>query len=149
MLLSKACEYGLRATLHLSTIPEGDYVSSRAVSEALGLPYPFLAKVVQTLAQADLLASSRGAAGGVRLAHPPGAIRLRAIVEAIDGPDLFTDCVLGLPGCGDRQPCPLHQPWTEARARIAEMFDGTTLGDLAERVGDGEFRLGDLSTGPA
>jgi hypothetical protein len=38
---------------------------------------------------------------------------LYEIVVAIDGEDLFRECVLGLPGCGDATPCPLHDEWID------------------------------------
>jgi Rrf2 family protein len=141
MLLSKACEYGIRAVLHLATALPGAYVPIRTVSEALGMPYPFLAKVVQTLTQASVLESSRGAAGGVRLARPADRLALREIVLAVDGPAIFHACVLGLPGCGERKPCPLHDQWAPMRGEIEAMFGRMTLAELARRMAAGDFRL--------
>ncbi len=148
MFLSKACEYGLRASLYLAAAPPGQNVSIRTVSEVLGMPYPFLAKVVQTLAQQGLVASSRGAGGGIALARPAAQISLRDIVQAIDGGDVFTQCVLGLPGCGERQPCPLHDKWAPTRARITAMFDDVSLADLGARIQNQEFRLSTLFPQP-
>ena len=144
MLLSKACEYGLRAVLYLTERTGEGYVPIRSVSDALGIPYHFLAKIVQTLAQADILTSSRGPNGGVALARPPSQITLKEIVLAVDGASIFTECVLGLPGCGDQQPCPLHDQWTPARDRIHRMFDHVSLAEMAERMDEGDFRLATL-----
>jgi Rrf2 family protein len=144
MLLSKACEYGIRAVLHLAKADAGVYVPIRTISEALGLPYPFLAKVVQTLTQHGVLESSRGAAGGVRLARPAGRILLKEIVVAVDGPAIFHACVLGLPGCGERKPCPLHEQWAPVRGEIEAMFAHVTLAELTRRMAAGDFRLATL-----
>jgi hypothetical protein len=38
---------------------------------------------------------------------------LYEIVVAIDGEDLFRECVLGLPDGGDATPCPLHDEWID------------------------------------
>ncbi|HLT46143.1 MAG TPA: Rrf2 family transcriptional regulator [Rubricoccaceae bacterium] len=141
MLLSKACEYGVRAALHLAAATPDTYVPIRSISAALGIPYPFLAKVVQTLTQHDVLASSRGAAGGVRLARPAERIFLKEIVLAVDGPAIFHACVLGLPGCGERRPCPLHEQWAPVRGQVEAMFGSMTLGELARRMAAGDFRL--------
>jgi Rrf2 family protein len=141
MLLSKACEYGIRATLHLAKADAATYVPIRTISEALGIPYPFLAKVVQTLTQHHVLESSRGAAGGVRLARPADRILLKEIVVAVDGPAIFHACVLGLPECGERKPCPLHEQWAPVRGEIEAMFARVTLAELARRMAAGDFRL--------
>ncbi|MEP0547282.1 MAG: Rrf2 family transcriptional regulator [Rhodothermales bacterium] len=141
MLLSKACEYGIRSVLYLTKDGTGAYVPIRSISDALGIPYHFLAKIVQTLAQADVLTSSRGPSGGVALARPASQIKLKEIVVAIDGTDIFTECVLGLPGCGERKPCPLHEQWAPARDRIHRMFDHVSLAEMAERMSEGDFRL--------
>lgn len=145
MLLSKSCEYGLRALLHLGGRPAGELVPIRTVSDALGIPYHFLAKIAQTLIGAGLLTSVRGPHGGIALGRPAEAITLEAVVLALDGPEIFTECVLGLPGCGNRTPCPLHDQWAATRGRLHTMFAGASLADVAARIETGDFRLADLA----
>ena len=147
MLLSKACEYGIRAVLHLTAHEAGTYVPIRSISESLGMPYHFLAKIVQTLTHQNILTSSRGPNGGVALARSSSDIMLKEIVVAIDGSSIFTECVLGLPGCGERQPCPLHDQWAPARDRIRQMFAQVSLADMAKRMKADSFRLADLTAG--
>jgi Rrf2 family protein len=122
----------------------GAFIAVREISAALGIPYPFLAKIVQTLTGAGLFRSMRGPTGGVTLARPARRITLKDIVLAVDGPAVFRACVLGLPGCGDRKPCPLHDAWAPARARIERMFAEATLADTAARIQAGDFRLAAL-----
>jgi len=147
MLLSRSCEYGIRAALYLAGRPPGKLVPIRTVSEALGMPYPFLAKVAQALIGAGVLTSERGPSGGVGLARDGDEITLKEIVVAIDGSQVFTECVLGLPGCGNRTPCPLHAQWAAARGRVHDMFAGATLSDTAERVRKEGLRLETLAPG--
>ena len=90
----------------------------------------------------------RGPHGGIALARPASQIRLEEIVLAVDGPAVFRECVLGLPGCGDRKPCPLHEQWAPAREKVHRMFANATLGDTAARIQNGDFRLA-FSTYPA
>lgn len=145
MLLSRSCEYGIRAALYLAGQPASPLVPIRSISEALGMPYAFLAKIAQALIGAGLLTSTRGPHGGVALARPASRITLEQIVLAIDGPAVFTECVLGLPGCGDRTPCPLHAQWAAARGKAHAMFADATLASVAERVRTEGFRLADLT----
>ena len=142
MLLSKRCEYGLRAMLYLSTLgseaedgapdPTQEYVSIETISDDLGIGVSFLTKVFQQLNEAGLLTSKRGRGGGVALTRAPDAISLYEIVVAIDGTALFEECVLGLPGCGEAEPCPLHEHWTEERERMKTTFQKTTLTEVPD-----------------
>ncbi len=134
MLLSKSCEYGLRAALYLASLEQSGYVSIRKISYELDLSFHFLTKILQKLTQAGLLASLRGPNGGVLLARPAGRITLLDLVLAIDGPALFQECILGLPGCGSQEPCPLHQAWATERERLHMLFEAHTLADLARDV---------------
>ncbi len=108
MVLSQRCEYAVRTAPYLAAADRSGYVAVRVMSAALGIPHPFLAKIVQDLTSAGVFASMRGPDAGFALARPAAQIRLKAIVLSVDGAALFSAYVLGLPGCGDRQPCPLH-----------------------------------------
>lgn len=131
-MLSSSCEYGLRATLYLASLDPEGYVPVRTISEELDISSPFLTKIFQQLNEAGLLTSHRGPKGGVALTKSPDAITLYDIVVAIDGRDLFEECVLGLPGCGEAEPCPLHEQWSDEKERVEKIFRSSTLADLPE-----------------
>jgi Rrf2 family protein len=140
-MLSSACEYGLRAALYLASLRPDGYVPIRQISKELDISFPFLTKVFQQLTQADLMTSMRGPKGGVAFTRPADQITLKEIVLAIDGAGLFEDCVLGLPGCGDQKPCPIHDQWTTERQRLDAMFSSITLSDMAEDIEAFNVRL--------
>lgn len=141
MLLSKACEYGLRAALHLASLDKGGYVSIRTISDTLDISFPFLTKIFQQLNEAGLSESHRGPSGGVAFTKPTDAITLYEVVVAIDGEKLFEECVLGLPNCGTDKPCPIHDRWAEERSRLERLFKRNTLDDMASRIKDFDVRL--------
>ena len=131
-MLSSSCEYALRAMLYLATLDSDGYVSVQTISDELDISFPFLTKVFQNLNDAGLLESRRGPNGGVALTKSADTITLYDIVVAIDGRDLFEECVLGLPGCGEAEPCPLHEEWSDEKERVERTFRESTLGDLPE-----------------
>jgi Rrf2 family protein len=141
MLLSKSCEYGMRAALFIASIEGDKYVSIREISDKLDIPYHFLTKILQKLTAAGLLQSMKGPNGGVRLERKHKSIQLLDIITAIDGSKLFTECVLGLPGCGNKKPCALHDKWMAHREGIKNMLDSTTLKELADQSKAGKFRM--------
>lgn len=134
MLLSSACEYGLRASLYLATLKHDGYVPVRKISEALGISSAFLTKIFQQLGRAGLVQSFKGPTGGVSFARSPSKISVRDVILAIDGDELFRGCVLGLPGCGEQKPCPLHNEWAAERGRLEMIFASMTIENLSENV---------------
>lgn len=141
MLLSKSCVYGLRASLYLASNQNGEFVSIKELSEKLDISFHFLTKILQQLTAVDLLESHKGPKGGVKLSRPGKEISLLDIVVAIDGDDLFQECVLGLPGCGKEKPCPLHNIWASSRDEIREMLEDNTLFDMADKGKEGNLRI--------
>src|SRR5699024_1688309 len=133
MLLSKSCVYGLRATLFLASNQNGKYTSIKELSEQLDISFHFHTKILQELTAVDLMESLKGPKGGVRLAKPGNEISLLDVVIAIDGEELLTECILGLPGCGVEKPCPLHDMWAKGREDIRQMLESTSLADMAHK----------------
>jgi Rrf2 family protein len=86
MKFSSACAYSLRALLYLARHEGDGPAASQRIAQAEGLPEKFLPKVLEPLASAGVLLSSRGPTGGYRLARPAKRIRLLDVVEAVDGP---------------------------------------------------------------
>ena len=133
MLLSKACVYGLRSSLFLASREADGYISIREMSEKLDISFHFLTKILQQLTSAGLMESHKGPKGGVRLTKSGSEVSLFEIVAAIDGIELFTECALGLPGCGVKKPCPLHDKWADTRDNIRVMLESTNLVELAKK----------------
>lgn len=131
MVLSKACIYGVRASIYLASTEGDAYISISKISEELDISRHFLTKILQELTQSNLLESLKGPKGGVRLKKSGDKIPLIDIVEAIDGLDILTECAFGLPGCGDKKPCPIHDEWAEVRSELREMLETNSLADLA------------------
>ena len=141
-VISKAGEYGLRALLYMvSRQSEHEFVSIRELSDNLEISFHFLTKVLQSLTQKGLLRSYRGPNGGVAFQVPPEEISLSDLIRKLEGDDFFEKCLLGLPGCGDSKPCPLHDFWKETKGKLQKEFENTTLADLGQIVRQKRFRL--------
>jgi Rrf2 family protein len=131
MIYSVGCEYGIRALTKLAgDVPPGRFCLLRDILEGIDLPQHFVGKIFQTLVRAEILISAKGRGGGFALRKPPNEITLRQIVEAIDGPQRISRCILGFATCNDQQACPQHDHWKDIRAQIDHLLDHTTLADL-------------------
>lgn len=141
-MLSQTCTYGIQACIFLALPEQAEKrVRVSTIAEQLHISPTFLSKIVNQLVQAGILKSIRGVSGGTWLAKPPQEIRTIDIVYAIDGNRVFKDCLLGLPGCNDRNPCPFHQQWSMERLRLLTMFQNSTLDKLAMKVNDLDLRI--------
>jgi Rrf2 family transcriptional regulator, iron-sulfur cluster assembly transcription factor len=131
MLFSRATEYAIRAMTFLASQEQGRRAGAREISEAENIPMPFLWKILQILTRRRLVRSFKGMHGGYELVAAADRVPLSAIVSATDGTDFRDSCVLGLPECDNRNPCPLHEQWKSVRASAISMLDETSLADLA------------------
>ena len=128
MLFTTATGYALRA---LAALPEdGSYCLAKDLASSLELPGPYLAKILQGLVQADILASVRGPKGGFRLTRPAHRITVGEVVVALEGPNSMDGCVMGFPTCSGDHPCPLHDAWGAVKAQVASSMTEATIRDL-------------------
>jgi Rrf2 family transcriptional regulator, iron-sulfur cluster assembly transcription factor len=133
MIYSNACEYAIRALIHLAR-HEGEFTKLRLVAETEAIPYAFLASISQRLVASGLLESARGPTGGYVLARPAAEVTLYQIKEIVDGVEELAECAVGLGRCSDEVPCPLHDTWKPLRRQIELYLRSTTLADMAEAM---------------
>lgn len=141
-MISRTSEYAIRALAYLGTREGRPWMLSREIAQELGMPPPFLGKVLQTMAAVGILESQRGRGGGFRLMRPPGTVTLFEIVEPIDRLADRKMCVLGQKLCGDEHACPLHHAWKKTRETFLAALRKTTLADVERAEFPGSFPWG-------
>lgn len=86
MNLSAKTEYACLAMLELAKeYDSGEPVQLRRIAAEHGIPSRFLVQILLQLKGASLVASTRGAAGGYRLARAPQEISLAEVIDAMEG----------------------------------------------------------------
>lgn len=145
MILSKSCVYGIQAAIYVAAQGGKDFVSISQIAEHLNISFHFLTKVLQQFTQAGIMLSYRGPKGGVSLSKTPSNFSLYDLISAIDGTTVFTECMLGLPGCGHDEPCPVHEQWVELRLKFTNVAKKTTLSSLAAKANELNVRLAHFS----
>ncbi|HQP91702.1 MAG TPA: Rrf2 family transcriptional regulator, partial [Candidatus Omnitrophota bacterium] len=68
-LITKNTDYAVRALVFMGA-NQKVFVSARQISEAQGIPYQFLRRILNELILAKLVISKEGVGGGFRLALP-------------------------------------------------------------------------------
>jgi Rrf2 family iron-sulfur cluster assembly transcriptional regulator len=134
VIFSKKCEYGLQAVLYIAAHQRGEVIPSDEIARKLNIPKEFVSKILQSLTESGIVDSKKGKAGGFLLAKDPSGIRLIDIVAAIDGLDIFNNCVLGFPNCNPDNPCPVHSKWGELRTLTYNMLNDETIDHFKEKT---------------
>lgn len=127
MQLGQTEDYAVRALVDLARHPEGRI---EEIARRTGVPAAHLAKVVQSLARAGLVETTRGRGGGVRLLLDPAEIPLRRVIEAMQGPLRFLRCPRRGKGCPLNPDCPIYGAWREVEARINLELERVRISDL-------------------
>lgn len=129
--ISRKIDYGLRAMIHLSGLPEGTIASLQDLAGTLHLPREFLAKILKVLTGRGLVRSIRGARGGYRLARPPTQISFLEVIEAVEGPVQLNVCLDHLDRCDVSAGCTMYHVWKAGQDRMLEVYRRTSLAELA------------------
>jgi Rrf2 family transcriptional regulator, iron-sulfur cluster assembly transcription factor len=145
MIFSRSSQYAIQALVLLATRPAGSYVMCREMAGALGLPLPYLSKLMLQFARAGVVESSRGRLGGYRLGRSPRDLNLREILVIIGGERAMTECLLGFKECSDETACAMHCQWRPVKQVLFQLLEEQSVDQLAELVKTGRCRLGELS----
>jgi len=136
--LTNLADYAVVVMTAAARAPEGS-LSAGVVATRTGIPAPTVAKIMGLLTRGQLLASTRGVAGGFRLAKLPHAISVADIVEAVDGPIALTNCQHGpesdhLSACALEGSCAVRPHWQPINVAVRAALAAVTLADLAGPV---------------
>jgi len=134
MIFSATTEYALRALAHLATLERGERMLARDLAEETGIPRQFLGKILHRLARLGVLDSAKGRGGGFRFERAPDEIRVAEMVEVFEGEDRMDRCILGIEGCTDETPCPMHAEWIVCRDQLAARIYALTMADLGRTL---------------
>lgn len=132
MKASRTVTYAVQALLLLME-RNGDFPTpcSKLAKEGK-MPERFLLQILRALVNAGILQSVRGVDGGYRLALPPEAITLRAIIEALEGP------MVSMPssdnsGDASKSGIRLTNVLRGVSTKVSEELNKVTLVDLASK----------------
>ena len=91
MRLTTMTDYALRLLMYVAHNP-GRLCTIAEIAEAYGISEAHLMKITHQLGQAGFLETLRGKGGGMRLAAPPAAVNLGAVVRAIEPDFTLVEC---------------------------------------------------------
>lgn len=143
MRLGDGVEWSIHCCTLLATLPPDRALPAARLAEFHQVPPAYLAKHLQAMAAAGIVASVPGPRGGYRLARPPAEVTVLDVVLAVEGADPAFRCTeirQRGPAAGPpesepyRRPCGIARTmWRAEDAWRAELA-ATSIEDLVREV---------------
>lgn len=137
MKLPVSTEWVLHCATSLAQLAPGEIASAAQLAQYFDLPAPYLAKQLQLLVRAGVLAATTGPRGGFRLARPASETTLLQIVEAVGGAASPYECREirrqgrgALPEEDCRHTCVLAGKMADAHEAWRSSLAGVSLADI-------------------
>ncbi len=133
--LGRGINYAFHALLLMAW--EGRGLSAREIAQALGVPVPYMAKLLQHLAHAGLVMGQRGRRGGYTLAYPADCITLWDVALALREGWAHRRADLVLPFCATcplAPRCPIRHMVQAAQERVEQVFRQISVGAVAQEL---------------
>ncbi|MDD5464812.1 MAG: Rrf2 family transcriptional regulator [Candidatus Omnitrophica bacterium] len=106
-LITRNTDYALQALCYLSKHRE--VVTVDELVKKLGVPRPFMRKILQRLNKERILGSYKGQGGGFKLAVPPAKIFIIKIMRIFQGKVGLNGCFLKKDICPNKGRCVLRK----------------------------------------
>ena len=133
MRINKKIEYGVLALLYLNE-KEDKTASVREMAHKCGVPEALLSKIMQSIKNVGYVSAVYGNHGGYKLNRNLSEINLLGLTEVLDGPVQVAECLeAGEVTCPAQNTCQIIEPLGILNQKIIELFQTTTLEQLAVR----------------
>ncbi len=143
MKLSTKGRYGARALMELAKHHGNGPVPLNKIAAQQDIPLKYLEQLVSVLKAAKMIKSVRGPSGGYILSKPPEKINLLTLIETLEGPLSFVDCVKDPSVCEKVDACAFSDLWNRINREIARILRGVTIADMVKADAKKQDQLSD------
>jgi len=126
MNFSKTTSYSLNVLSYMAK-HENLRMSASYLHGRLKIPYPYLRAILGELSRKRLIEGMKGRNGGFKLSRDKSIIFLADIIEATEGLESFSKCIMGFDKCPFDYGCLMHPIWIKMRADILNVLKKTSL----------------------
>ena len=133
MRLSTRSRYGLRLMLSLGISQKREPTFLKDIARSEEISEKYLSQIIIPLKAKGLVNTFRGAHGGYVLSRPASQIRLREIIEPLEGDLGLVDCVNNSDVCNRSTECVTREVWCDMSTMLIEFLGALTLEDLIQK----------------
>ena len=128
-LITRNTDYAARALCCIAEQKQKVISTNRFVT-SLGMPRPFLRKILQTLTKEGLLNSSKGKDGGFSLAVSPEKITLIEVMKIFQGPIKLSEHKFKKSDCPHINDCLLKKKIDEIEKEVIAKLKAITISSI-------------------
>lgn len=130
-LITRNTDYAVRAVSYMAG-QKDRVVSVPELVRELKVPRPFLRKILQALNKEGLLKSYKGSGGGFSLGRPGDKIFLFDLVQTLQGPVKFNECIFKKAFCPDVKSCALKKRIEAIEKYVVSQLRSITIASLCK-----------------
>lgn len=140
MRISTRSRYGLRLMVEIAANSGRRSIYLKEIARNIDVSEKYLSQIIIPLKGKGLVKTYGGAHSGYVIGKPSSEIKLKEIVEILEGDLNLVDCVSNNSICIKSQTCITRDIWVKLGEKISEFLNSFTLEDLVrmqkEKTGD-------------
>lgn len=129
MRLSKFTDYNLRALIYLA-INENKLSNVSEISEKFEISYNHMVKVIHHLSKLEIIHTTKGKGGGIRLMINPSDINIGKLIRELEGDSDLLECFTKEGNCKLNPACKLKSALFHAQNEFYKSLEVYTLEDI-------------------
>ena len=140
--INRKIEYALISLKHMSTKTPGQLTSAKEVCDIYGTPFDPTSRVLQIMAQHEVLHAEQGAKGGYQIVKDLTKMSLKELSDMIIGPIEIANCFHGnYSQCEITHSCHIISPMLNLNENINKIFSTVFVADLLSSKHHGERNI--------
>lgn len=140
--INRKIEYALIALKHMSLKAPGQLTSAKEICDIYQTPFDPTARVLQIMAQHEILRAEQGARGGYQILKDLNKITVGNLSDIIVGPIEIASCFHGdYSHCGLNTSCNVIGPMLNLNERISALFNTMKVAELVQSKNHGEKNI--------
>jgi Rrf2 family protein len=140
--INRKIEYALIALKHMSSKAPGQLTSAKEICDIYQTPFDPTARVLQIMAQHEILRAEQGAHGGYQILKDLSKITIGDLSDLIVGPIEIASCFQGdYSHCGLNASCNVIGPMLNLNERLSALFHTVKIAELVQSKNHGEKNI--------
>jgi Rrf2 family protein len=130
--LNRKVEYALMALKYMSGKYAGQLTTVKEICAATHIPFDATSRVMQLMAQHEILKSEHGAHGGYLITKDLSKVSFLEIVEIVTGPVEVVRCANGEGDCEFFANCNMMSPLKSFNDKLSEFYRTLSVAELIQ-----------------
>jgi Rrf2 family cysteine metabolism transcriptional repressor len=120
----------MRLMINLARNFNNGYSLLKDIAKSENISEKYLSLIVMPLKSSGFLNAVRGSRGGYCLSSPPSEIRIKDVIETMEGDLCLLECVKNKSACSRSNNCVSRDLWLGLSNKIVEYLNSLTLEDI-------------------